>query len=98
MYAVRFLKMKATLNTVKKGIYSPKGVSEFQYPKKDQYPYRVKVSFGNITAIYKYESGLPTMGCSTMGGDKNEDNNKINRNNPTNDCFLSTITSREDNK
>lgn len=51
-----------------KGHIQPQGVSEFQYPKKDQYPYRVKVSFGNITAIYKYESGLPTMGCSTMGG------------------------------
>lgn len=30
--------------------------------------------------------------------DKNEDNNKINRNNPTNDCFLPVITSGEDNK
>ena len=30
--------------------------------------------------------------------DKNEDNNKINRNNPTNDCFLPAITGREDNK
>lgn len=30
--------------------------------------------------------------------DKNEDNNKINRNNFTNDCLLSAITGREDNK
>lgn len=50
-----------------KGHILPKEVSAFQYPKKDKYPYRVKVNFGNITAIYKYESGLPTMGTSTMG-------------------------------
>lgn len=43
-------------------------VSAVVYAKKDKYPYRVKVSFGHITAIYKHESGLPTMRCSTMGG------------------------------
>lgn len=62
IYVVRFLKMNAMLNVVKKGHIQPEGVSGFQYPKKDQYLYRVKVKFGNITAIYKYEDGLPTMG------------------------------------
>lgn len=50
-----------------KGHIQPEEVSAVGYAKKDQYPYRVKVKFGNITAIYTYESGLPTMGCSTMG-------------------------------
>lgn len=68
MYAVRFLKMNAMLNIAKKGHIQPEEVSAVVYGKKDMYPYRVKVKFGNITAIYKYESGLPTMGCSTMGG------------------------------
>lgn len=31
-------------------------------------------------------------------GEKNENNNKINRNNPTNDCFLPAITCRKDNE
>ena len=35
----------------------PKEVSAVVYPKHEQYPYKVKVDFGNITAIYKYESG-----------------------------------------
>lgn len=51
-----------------KGHIQPEEVSAVVYGKKDMYPYRVKVKFGNITAIYKYESGLPTMGCLTMGG------------------------------
>lgn len=50
-----------------KGHIQPEEVSGMIYDKKDQYPDKVKVKFGNITAIYKYESGLPTMGCSTMG-------------------------------
>lgn len=68
MYVVRFLKMNAMLNIAKKVTYSPRKFQPWFMLKKDQYPYRVKVKFGNITAIYKYESGLPTMGCSTMGG------------------------------
>ena len=49
-----------------RGHVQPKGVSAVVYPKRDMYPYRVKVDFGNITAIYKYESGIPIIGSSTM--------------------------------
>lgn len=50
-----------------KGHVLPEEVSPLVYPKKDIYPYRVRVKFGNITATYKYESGLPIIGSSTMG-------------------------------
>lgn len=66
-YVVRFLKKNSMQDIAKKGHLQPEEVSGIIYGKKDQYPYKVKVKFGNITAIYKYESGLPTMGCSTMG-------------------------------
>lgn len=66
-YVVRFMKKNSTQDTAKKSHIQPDEVSGMIYAKKDQYPDRVKVKFGNITAIYKYESGLPTMGCSTMG-------------------------------
>lgn len=33
--------------------------------KHQVYPDRIKVRFDNITAIYKYESGIPIIGCST---------------------------------
>ena len=51
-----------------KGHIHPDEVSAMVYPKKDMYPYKVRVRFGNITAVYKYESGLPIIGTSTMSG------------------------------
>lgn len=67
MYAVRFFENEYDAKHCEKGHIQPGEVSAVVYGKKDMYPYRVKVKFGNITAIYKYESGLPTMGTSTMG-------------------------------
>lgn len=49
-----------------RGHVQPKEVSAALYHKKNMYPYKVKVDFGNITAIYTYESGLPIIGTSTM--------------------------------
>ena len=43
----------------------PKGVLSAVYPKHEMYPSKVEIAFGNITAIYTYESGLPVIGTST---------------------------------
>ena len=48
-----------------KGHKYPKEVQPCIFYKHQVYPDRIKVRFDNITAVYKYESGLPIIGCST---------------------------------
>lgn len=43
----------------------PTGVCGYVFHKHQVYPDKIEVRFGNITAIYKYESGLPIIGTST---------------------------------
>lgn len=59
------MKAKPKQNIVKKGISTPKRYNHAFFYKHQVYPERIKVRFDNITAIYKYESGLPIIGCST---------------------------------
>lgn len=36
----------------------PTEVTPLAYGKESEYPYKIKVKFDNVTAVYRYDSGL----------------------------------------